>query len=244
MEPVILEFDHVSGLSKKGFALCDITFSLPAGYIMGLAGKNGAGKTTLIDYIVNPKQRYNGTIRIQGEDIRLNHAAMQNKIGFVSENNNFLLEHSAVSNAKIFGMVYRHFDYDCFYSAMRQMELSESKIIGKMSRGERIRFQMAFAMAHHPAVYLLDEATAGMDPVFRIDFFRILQKVIEEEEASILMTSHIAEEIERKMDFTGILTNGRLSSFQTNDDSACAQNFSENPIFSERKDYEIKSRKK
>lgn len=219
MEPVILEFDHVSGLAKKGFVLSDISFALPAGYIMGLAGKNGAGKTTLIDYIVNPKQRYTGTIRIGGEDIRRDHSAMQNKIGFVSEKNNFLQEHSASQNAKIFGMVYQHFDYERFHYAMQQMELSETKIVGKMSRGERMRFQMAFAIAHHPSVYLLDEATAGMDPVFRIDFFRILQKVMEEEESSVLMTSHIAEEMDRKMDFTGILTNGRLSSFQEN--SAC-----------------------
>lgn len=226
MEPVILEFYHVSGLAKKGFVLSDISFALPAGYIMGLAGKNGAGKTTLIDYIVNPKQRYNGVISIQGEDIRKDHAAMQNKIGFVSEKNNFLLEHSAAQNAKIFGMVYRHFDYERFLSAMRQMELSETKIVGKMSRGEQMRFQMAFAIAHHPAVYLLDEATAGMDPVFRIDFFRILQKVIEQEEASVLMTSHIAEEIEQKMDFTGILTDGHLSSFQENGALNTTQYFS------------------
>lgn len=76
-----------------------------------------------------------------------------------------------------------------------------------------MKFQMAFAMAHKPAIYLLDEVTAGMDPVFRIDFFRMLHKVIEDEGASVLMTSHIESEMEQKMDYLGVLEEGRLVEF-------------------------------
>ena len=76
-----------------------------------------------------------------------------------------------------------------------------------------MKFQMAFAAAHHPVLYLLDEATAGMDPVFRIDFFKILQEIIATEEASVIMTSHIQEEIDRKMDFIGIMEQGSLIQF-------------------------------
>ena len=68
-------------------------------------------------------------------------------------------------------------------------------------------------MAHRPCLYLIDEATAGMDPVFRIDYFKILQKLIADEGASILMTSHIQDEIARKMDYVGIMENGRLIEF-------------------------------
>lgn len=217
MDTTLLEFEHVNGRGR-GFRLSDISFRLPAGYIMGIAGKNGAGKTTLIDYIVNPAKRYTGTIRIQGEDIHLEHAEMLNKIGFVSEENRFLLERSAAQNAEVLGMLYRDWDMELFLKALGDMELSKAKVVGKMSRGELMRFQMAFAMAHHPNLYLLDEATAGMDPVFRIDFFKILQKVIETEEASVLMTSHIEEEMKRKMDYLGILEDGKLISFGENAD--------------------------
>jgi ABC-2 type transport system ATP-binding protein len=82
-----------------------------------------------------------------------------------------------------------------------------------MSRGERMKFQMAFAMGHKPCIYLLDEVTAGMDPVFRMDFFKIFHKVIEDESASVLMTSHIESEMEHKMDYLGILENGKLVKF-------------------------------
>ena len=76
-----------------------------------------------------------------------------------------------------------------------------------------MKFQMAFAVAHHPVLYLLDEVTAGMNPVFRVDFFKILQEVIATEEASVLMTSHIREEMDRKMDYVGIMEKGRMTSF-------------------------------
>ena len=209
---MLLEFEAVTGTSSK-FHLQDISFSLPAGYIMGLAGKNGAGKTTLIDYIMNPKIQYTGRIRINGEDIRKNHTQMKNKIGFISDENQFLKERSAAQNAEILGSLYNEWDNELFKDALKKLELPGTKVYGKMSRGEKMKFQMAFAMAHKPALYLLDEVTAGMDPVFRIDFFKMLQEVICTEEASVLMTSHIQEEMVRKMDYVGVLEAGRLVSF-------------------------------
>lgn len=212
MEEILLQFENVTGNLGK-FRLENISFSLPAGYIMGLMGNNGAGKTTLMDYILNEKVRYKGTIKMAGIDIRENHSRIKNKIGFVSDENMFFEERTAEQNVEILGRFYEDFDKNIFNNAMREMNLSPAKTYGKMSRGEKFKFQMAFAMAHHPVIYLLDEVTAGMDPVFRIDFFRILSKVIEGEKASVLMTSHIESEMEQKTDYVGILENGKLISF-------------------------------
>lgn len=210
---MILEFKNVTG-NTRHFNLQNINFSLEPGYIMGLAGKNGSGKSILMDYIMNPKQQYTGEILVNGRNIRDNHEQMMNAIGFVSDNNNsFLIEKSAKINAEIFGMLYENWEDRKFYDVMQKMNLSPGKIVGKMSRGEMFKFQTAFAMAHKSVLYLIDEATAGMDPVFRIDYFKILQEIIAEEEASILMTSHIQDEIYRKMDFVGIMEDGRLIEF-------------------------------
>ncbi|MBE5943694.1 MAG: ABC transporter ATP-binding protein [Lachnospiraceae bacterium] len=209
---MLLEFVNVTG--KKGrFKLDNVSFSLPAGYIMGLAGVNGAGKTTLIDYIMNGKKRYTGTIKIDGVDIRENHADMRNLIGFVSDENVFFEDRTCDQNVELMSMFYKDFDGDIYKQAMKDMNVAGGLTLSKMSRGERMKFQMAFAMAHKPAIYLLDEVTAGMDPVFRIDFFRMLHKVIEDEGASVLMTSHIESEMEQKMDYLGVLEEGRLVEF-------------------------------
>lgn len=213
---MLLEFEHVTGIQKrfrKNFCLQDVSFSLPAGFIMGLAGENGAGKTTLIDYIMNPKLKYQGVIRLQGEDIRENHIQMLNELGFVSEENHFFETMTIGQNEQLLAHFYDNWDSKLFRIMLQKMDLSLGKTVGKLSRGETMKFQMAFAVAHHPVLYLLDEVTAGMDPVFRVDFFKILQEVIATEEASVLMTSHIREEMNRKMDYVGILEKGRMISF-------------------------------
>ena len=94
------------------------------------------------------------------------------------------------------------------------MELTAGKVVGNLSRGEFMKFQMAFAAAHHPVLYLLDEVTAGMDPVFRIDFFKLLNERIATEQASVLMTSHIKEEISRKIDYVGVMEYGKMIQFK------------------------------
>lgn len=210
---MILEFKNVTGTTRH-FNLQNISFSLEAGYIMGLAGKNGAGKSTLMDYIMNPKQQYTGEILIEGVNIREKHHDIMNRIGFISDNHTgFFMERTAKENADLFGMFYKDWKNDVFHTAMEKMNLSTKRVVGRMSRGELFKFQTAFAMAHKPALYLIDEATAGMDPVFRIDYFRMLQEIIAEENASVLMTSHIQDEIQRKMDFVGVLENGKLVQF-------------------------------
>ena len=210
---MILEFKNVSGTTKH-FNLQNITFSLETGYIMGLAGKNGAGKSTLMDYIMNPKQQYKGEILIEGTNIREKHHEMMNRIGFVSDNHTgFFMERTAKENAELLGMFYKDWDMAVFHTAMEKMSLSSRRVVGRMSRGELFKFQTAFAMAHKPALYLIDEATAGMDPVFRVDYFRILQEIIADESSSILMTSHLQDEMQRKMDFVGVLEDGKLIQF-------------------------------
>ena len=120
MENIILQFEHVTGTNRK-FHLDDVNFSLPAGYLMGLAGKNGAGKTTLLDYIMSPKMQYTGTIRLCGEDIRKNHVKSLEIIGFVSEKNQFFGEYSAQKNAQLLGGFYQEFDMELFQTAMKKM---------------------------------------------------------------------------------------------------------------------------
>lgn len=208
----VLSFEEVTGRKRK-FHLKDINMELQPGYIYGLMGENGAGKTTLMKYILNEYCRYDGKIYVDGEDISIDHAKTMNKIGYVSEDNHFFEARTGAQNARILGMLYDDFSIDRFMEAMKSMELSSAKAYKLMSRGERLKFQLAFAIAHNPRIYLLDEVTVGMDPVFRLDFFAMLRNLIKDEECAVLMTSHIRSEIEMKTDYAAVMKDGRLGEF-------------------------------
>ena len=183
---------------------------------MGLIGKNGAGKTTFFDCIMDRKKRYSGRLLLAGREIHEDHLQALDNIGFVSEKNEFLEVRTGKQNAQMLGRFYTGFDMELFQRAMDALGISAGKTVGIMSRGELMKFQLAFAVAHHPKLYLLDEATAGMDPVFRIDFYRMLHELLERERCSVILTTHMEEEIEKQLDYIGVLEAGRFVSFGEN----------------------------
>ena len=215
-EKILLELEQVSGTAKKVFCLKEVSLRLPAGYIGGIVGENGAGKTTLFEYVMNPKKLYSGNILLDGKEIHEDYIAMRQKIGFVSDSNRFFMEKSGRENAKLAACVFDGWDFNLFEKTMKEMKVSATRPLSKLSRGEYMKFQTAYAMAHHPVLYLMDEVTAGMDPVFRMEFFLLLQSLIEKEDASVLMISHIQEEVERKMDYIGTMVEGRLVEWKEN----------------------------
>ena len=207
----MLEFVNVTGVSKK-FKLENISFIAPTGYITGVTGVNGAGKTTLFHYIVDRKCSYTGQILYNGEDIRTNFEKLQNKIGFISDEKRFFSQLSIRDNIDLLSLFYDEWDNECFFELIKEWEIPAGRKLEDLSRGEYLKFQMALAMAHKATLYILDEATAGMDPVFRKDFFDILHKLMVDENITILMTIHIEEEIDVHMDYKVLLENGKLIS--------------------------------
>lgn len=221
-DDILFSVRQVSGLKsrrflKNSFRLADINFDLPKGYIMGLIGKNGTGKTTFFNYIMDEKKKYLGEMKLEGREIYEDHIQTLNLTGFVSEKNQFMDLRSAAQNAQMLGPFYSGFDMDLFENMMEGLKLSKGKTIGRMSRGELVKFQLAFAASHHPKLFLLDEATAGMDPIFRIDFYKMLRQLIEKEDCSVILSTHMEEEIEKQLDYIGALEEGRFLSFGENE---------------------------
>lgn len=222
---MLLEFQNVSG-TGRGFCLKDISFGVEAGYLLGIAGENGAGKTTLLHYIADGKKHYTGSIRFQGQELHTSHTKLLSRIAFVADEVPFFKKYSGRQNAKLLAPFYEEWDWELFEQAAGEVSLSTGAgltldtPLKNLSRGEYLRFQMAFAMAHHTKLYLLDEVTGGMDPVFRKEFFRLLHRILQQEDTLILMTTHIEEEIREKMDYVGILTDGRMESFGENGEGA------------------------
>ena len=212
MSDKCLEFKNVCGKSRK-FALKYVSFELEPGFIYAIAGENGAGKSTLMKYILSEKTLYTGSILFEGEEISGRHADIMNAIGFVSEDNEFFAERSANQIGELLGCFYDNFDMKLYKDTLKSMEIAGSHTYMKMSRGEKIKMQLAFAIAHGSRLLLLDEATAGLDPVYRIEFFNALRKLLAENNVTILMSSHNMTEIEKNTDYVAIMKDGRLGGF-------------------------------
>ena len=207
----MLEFRNVTGKGKK-FRLENISFTAPMGYITGITGVNGAGKTTLFHYIVDRKCNYTGEILYNGEDIRNNFEELQNRLAFISDEKRFFTDMSIKDNIDMMSIFYDKWDNELFYGKLKEWGIPVGRKLSDMSRGEYLKFQLALSMGHNAKLYILDEATAGMDPVFRREFFNILHELMVNEDITILMSTHIEEEIEVHMDYKVLLDGGRLIS--------------------------------
>ena len=212
MDNIALELKDVTG-KGFGFKLKNVTMTLENGYIYAVTGKNGAGKTTLFNYILTEKKRYTGSIKLFGYELAGNHAKTMEITGLVSEDNTFFENRTGRQNAEILGLVYDNFDMELFDKCMKKMNVSSQTTLWRMSRGERMKFQLAFAIAHHSRLYLLDEATAGMDAVFKIELFDMLRELIAGEDCCVLMTTHDMSEIAKNTDYAAIMDNGTLGEF-------------------------------
>lgn len=206
-----VEFQNVLYKRKK-FLLQDITFEIREGYMTALVGKNGAGKTTLFHLLLDKEAKYEGQILADGIEWRENQVKRLNQIGFVSDEQKFFMERTALENVEMLQWLYEEFSLDTFKKYMEQMKLSVQKHLQDMSRGEYIKYQLAFGIAHHTQLYLLDEATAGMDPVFKKEFFQILHELLVDEHCAVLMSTHLQDDVTRHMDYVVRIEQGRIIS--------------------------------
>ncbi len=200
------------GIAKKykGFALRDVSFRIPPGSITGLLGRNGAGKTTVMRILAGHTRKDGGKIWADGMDLKREREAALAKIGFVIEGRMFFEKKSLWENGQAFGDFYPGFTEKSWKGWLRACHLQADARLDALSKGERSKFQFAFAMAHHPKVLLLDEPTGNLDPVFRKEFLDLLLETVEREQISVLYSSHLTADLERIADQIVLLEQGSV----------------------------------
>jgi len=195
MENIIV----AEGLRKEydGFALEDVSFRVPGGAIMGLIGENGAGKTTTIKCLLNLVRRDAGTVTLLGMDDLEGEKEIKQDVGVVLDECFFHDSLRAKDVGVILAPVYRGWDEELYRRYLKKYKLPEKKFIKEYSRGMKMKLALAAALAHRPRLLILDEATAGLDPVVRDEILDEFQGFIEDEEHAILISSHITSDLER-----------------------------------------------
>ena len=208
MENIIV----AEGLRKEydGFALEDVSFRVPGGAIMGLIGENGAGKTTTIKCLLNLVRRDAGTVTLLGMDDLEGEKEIKQDVGVVLDECFFHDSLRAKDVGVILAPVYRGWDEELYRRYLKKYKLPEKKFIKEYSRGMKMKLSLAAALAHRPRLLILDEATAGLDPVVRDEVVDILLDFARDEERSILISSHIVSDLEKLCDTIAFLHKGRL----------------------------------
>ena len=203
---------EIRNLSKSfgGFALRNISFALPKGYIMGLIGPNGSGKTTTIQLILNMLRRDSGTIQVLGRDILAQEQAIKASLGVVFDSSCFSDDWQAAQVEQAISPFYANWNRDTFAQLLRKFHIDPARRGRELSRGMQMKLMLACAFSYDAKLLILDEPTSGLDPVSRDELLSILAAYIEDGEHSVLFSTHITEDLERAADYITYLRYGEL----------------------------------
>jgi len=204
-----IELKHIDK-SFKGFEIKDLSFSVKKGSITGFIGPNGSGKTTTIKMIMNLIFQDKGTLKIFGLDHTKYEKELKKQIGFVYAENYFY-DHLTIQQMKqIIAPFYKKWDEVVFKNYMKTFNLPWKKKIKHLSTGMKMKLSLAIALSHHADLIIMDEPTSGLDPIFRREILDVLSRVIQEENKTILFSTHITTDLEQIADNIVFIYNGRI----------------------------------
>ena len=178
---------EVRGLCKhyRDFSLRDVSFTVPGGSIMGFIGENGAGKTTTIKSILGLLHTDGGSISVLGRDPVTDRRAIGQDIGVVLDGSFFYEGMRAKDISAVMSRLHSRWDKESFASYCERFALPMEKPFKEFSKGMRAKLALTTALAHHPKLLVLDEATSGLDPVVRSEMLDLFLEFIQDEERSI-----------------------------------------------------------
>lgn len=207
----ILELQEISkSFPKSDFTLDKLSFSLPYGTIMGFVGENGAGKTTTIGCILNTVKKDSGIVKLFGREMQDCDIDIREKIGVVYDGDNFPAYWTAKQLSKVMDGIYTQWDNTMFQKYLEDFNLPAEQKMKNYSRGMTMKLAIAAALSHHPQLLILDEATGGLDPVMRDEMLDVFLEFVQEENHSILLSSHITSDLEKIADYIAFIHNGKL----------------------------------
>lgn len=177
---------------------------------MGLIGENGAGKTTTLKALLDVVRPDSGEIRLFGQPIHPDSAMLKEQVGVVWENSFFYEGLTAQEIQRCMAGFYQQWDSALYRRLLDQFQLPFCQPVQKFSRGMRMKLLIANALAHHPRLLILDEATSGLDPVMRSEILDLFLAFIQDETHSVLFSSHITSDLDKIADYVTLLHQGQM----------------------------------
>lgn len=202
----------VANLSKRydSFTLEDISFQLPEGSIVGLIGENGAGKSTLLHCILQLVKADSGTMDPPSLDL--------DRLSFIPDACPYpgiLTPAQIESDLKD---IYTNWDHDTFAAMCARFRIPMRKKLKTFSKGMKVKFCFCAAFSHHARLLILDEATSGLDPVVRDEILDLLLDFIQEEDHTVLFSTHITNDLEKIADYIMYIHDGKKMFMESKDE--------------------------
>lgn len=210
---------RIQNLTKRfeGFALEGVTFAVPRGAVVGFIGENGAGKSTTIKSILGLIRPDGGSVEVFGKDVGSLTKEERGRLGAVLGDGKLPENLTAKDLDGVFRHIFARWDAAAFFAYLDRFALPRGKKIKDFSRGMRQKFALAVALSHGADVLVLDEPTAGLDPVARDEILDILYDFMQDERRSVLISSHIVSDLEKLCDYIAFIHRGRLVFFEEKD---------------------------
>ena len=191
----------------KGFSLGPVSLTLPSGCILGLIGENGAGKTTTIKALLGMNRPDSGEISLLGQPLS---ADLRNEIGVVLDEVGLPENLHIRQIEKIMKYSFRNWQSNVFAEYIKKFNLPENKRFKTFSKGMKMKLGLAIALSHDAKLLVLDEPTAGLDPLVREELLDLLNDFTRDEGHAVLISSHIVSDLEKICDYIAFLHKGQL----------------------------------
>ncbi|MGE0491027.1 MAG: ABC transporter ATP-binding protein [Vulcanimicrobiota bacterium] len=188
-----------------------LDMSVEAGQVYGFLGRNGAGKSTTLRILVGILEIGAGTVELFGQPMSSQDTELRQRIGYVAQEQNFYPWMTPHSIGRFVRGFYPTWNDEEYARLVQTMELPAERPIGTFSGGMKAKQALALALAHKPPLLVLDEPTAGLDPVARREFLEIVREQTRDDGHTVLFSSHLVEEVERVAHRLGIIEGGQMA---------------------------------
>lgn len=202
----------------KYFHLQNISLEIEQGTVMGLIGPNGAGKSTTMRILMGLVHPDSGSVQVMGHDIPAEGVEARKQIGYYCEDMRLYQKESIGWHMQFVRSIYPDWDDQYASELLKRFGLIEDQRVKGLSHGQRVKAVLLLIFARRPRLLILDEPTTGLDPVARHEILTELMRVVEDEQRTILFSSHNTQDIEQISDSITFIDRGQVIASRTRDD--------------------------
>ena len=200
---------EIKNLKKdyQNFALKDVNFSIPEGYVTGFIGRNGMGKTTTIKSILSLIQYQGEILSIHGDDkTKLNNQ----KIGVIMDDSFLAKDWNMELVNQAMKVGYDEWNENAYWKFLEKFNIDKKLKVKELSRGMKIKLMLSIALSHNAELLILDEPTSGLDPSMREEFVEVISDYMQDDNHTVLFSTHITQDLETIADYIVFIDNGEI----------------------------------